>query len=123
MLKVFCSLGYLHNESVNVYTHFIGAIVAVVTSLWMYHIVHPRYDQATKEDVMVFACFFMGAAACLGMSATFHLFSNHSTRVAKFGNQLDYLGIVFLICGSFIPSIFYGFQQRPDLITKYWMMV
>lgn len=57
------------------------------------------------------------------MSATYHTISNHSLEVAKFGNQLDYLGIVFLIWGSFIPSIFYGFRDDVRLIQTYWAMI
>jgi adiponectin receptor len=52
----------------------------------------PRYEQATQQDVLVFSCFFGGAVACLGMSATYHTISNHSERVTKLGNKLDYLG-------------------------------
>jgi adiponectin receptor len=101
----------------------IGAIVAFFGFFWLYHVIHPRYETATHQDVLVFSCFFVGATACLGLSATFHLFSNHSDRVQKFGNQLDYLGIVFLIWGSFIPSIYYGFQQDPELVKRYWTMI
>jgi adiponectin receptor len=101
----------------------IGALVAVLAFFYLYNIIHPRYEAATHQDVLVFACFFAGATACLSLSATFHLFSNHSQEVQKFGNQLDYLGIVFLIWGSFIPSIYYGFQRDPELIRRYWTMI
>jgi adiponectin receptor len=57
------------------------------------------------------------------MSATFHAISNHSHEVAKFGNQLDYVGIVFLIAGSFVPSIYYGFYCELKLQRVYWAMV
>jgi adiponectin receptor len=108
------SLAYLHNETVNIYTHLIGAL---------YHVLGSRYETATREDVWVFCCFFLGAVACLGMSATFHTISNHSHEVARWGNQLDYAGIVFLIWGSFIPVLYYGFQDDPQLMQTYWAMV
>jgi adiponectin receptor len=117
------SLGYLHNESVNIWTHLIGAALAVLTGLCLYVIVRPRFEMATREDVIVFSCFFLGAVACLGMSATYHTISNHSQAVAKFGNRLDYMGIVVLIWGSFIPSIHYGFSGEPNLVRVYWTMV
>ena len=75
------------------------------------------------EDVFVFGCFFLGAIICLGMSATYHTISNHSHEVAQCGNKLDYLGIVFLIWGSFIPVLYYGFQKDPQLMYRYWTMV
>lgn len=60
---------------------------------------------------------------CLGMSATYHALANHSERVARAGNRLDYLGIVVLIWGSFVPSIYYGFAREPALVRGYWSMV
>lgn len=117
------SLCYLHNETVNIYSHLLGAIAAILTSIVLYSTLGSRYDTASKEDVIVFACFFGGAAACLGMSATFHTLANHSQTVSRAYNRLDYLGIVFLIWGSFIPSLYYGFQEQPDLVRTYWTMI
>ena len=37
------------------------------------------------------------------------MISSHSQRVAAFGNQLDYLGIVILMWGFTIPTVYYGF--------------
>lgn len=121
--KSLSSIGYLHNESVNIWTHLIGAMLAAVAGVVMHYAIRPRLAMATGEDVMVFACFFLGAVGCLGMSATYHTLSNHSEAVAKFGNRLDYMGIVLLIWGSFIPSIYYGFSAEPALRRTYWTMV
>lgn len=60
---------------------------------------------------------------CLGISAFYHTISNHSHAVNRFGNQLDYLGIIALITGSFMPSIYYGFYCDPFLQRVYWGMV
>jgi adiponectin receptor len=121
--RSFASLSYIHNETVNIYTHLLGAFASLISAAYMFSLIKPRYEKATTEDVMVFACFFGGAAACLGMSATFHTISNHSPTVSKVGNQLDYVGIVCLIWGSFIPSIFYAFAREPAHIAVYWSMV
>lgn len=121
--KSFGSLGYLHNESVNIFSHLIPSIGSVVLAIALYRVVVPRYESITQGDILAFACFFAGAAFCLGMSATFHTISNHSHLVARFGNKLDYVGIVFLITGSFIPSVYYGFYCHPHLQRTYWTMV
>lgn len=121
--KSFSSLGYVHNESVNIYTHLLGAIFFTVGGALLYTTVRPRYATADVSDIIAFGCFFLGAALCLGMSATYHTISNHSPMVAKFGNKLDYVGIVCLITGSFIPSVFYGFYCHPHLQEFYWTMV
>lgn len=117
------SITYLHNESVNIWTHLIGAILATVAAIVLYRQVGPQLYLVDANDVMVFSCFFAGTIACLTMSATYHTLSNHSESVAKFGNRLDYMGIVFLIWGSFIPSIYYGFSAEPNLRRTYWTMV
>ncbi|RDW94390.1 HlyIII-domain-containing protein [Coleophoma crateriformis] len=121
--KSFASLGYLHNESVNIYSHLFGAIIFSVAGIFMFKEIKPRYSSAAPSDIFAFGCFFAGAAACLGMSATYHAISNHSPIVAKFGNKLDYVGIVSLITGSFIPCIFYGFYCHPHLQELYWTMI
>ena len=117
------SLGYLHNESVNIWTHLVGAVLAALSGVMMYCAIQPRFVMADEKDVMVFSCFFFGAVGCMGMSATYHTISNHSESVARFGNRLDYMGIILLIWGSFIPSIYYGFSAEPALIRVYWTMV
>ncbi|KAI7213727.1 HlyIII-domain-containing protein [Hortaea werneckii] len=121
--KSAASITQLHNESINIWTHLIGATLAFTAGMTIYTRLRPRFAQATEEDVLVFSCFFLGAIACLGMSSTYHTISNHSEAVAKFGNRLDYIGIVFLIWGSFIPSIYYGFATEPTLIRLYWTQI
>ncbi|CAG8950711.1 hypothetical protein HYFRA_00002921 [Hymenoscyphus fraxineus] len=122
-LKSFASLGYLHNESVNIYSHLLGGLAFIVIGLFLYTEIAPRYETANSADIIVFGCFFVGAALCLGMSGTYHAISNHSPLVSKFGNKLDYVGIVFMITGSFIPSIYYGFYCHPHLQETYWTMI
>lgn len=117
------SLFYIHNETGNVYTHLLPAFVFAGFSAFFYRSIAVRYEYASPEDRYVFACFFAGCVGCLGMSGTYHLLSNHSHAVAQFGNKLDYLGIVSLIWGSFVPSIYYGFACEPVLVKTYWTMI
>jgi adiponectin receptor len=107
--KSWKSLLYLHNETVNIYTHLIGALFIFVSGIALYSTLSPRY--------------FAGAVACLGMSATYHTIQNHSHEVAVWGNKLDYLGIVFLIWGSFVPVLYYAFGDEPELRKTYWAMI
>ena len=55
--------------------------------------------------------------------SSFHIISNHSPRVNVLGNQLDYLGVVILMWGSTIPSVYYGYYCDPTLQKLYWTMV
>ncbi len=119
-LRSFQSLFYMHNESVNIHTHLLGSFLFSFISLTVYAI---ELHSVSAADICVFGCFFLGAVICLAMSAIFHTISNHSPGVAQFGNQLDYIGIVFLITGSFIPSVYYGFYCDLSLQHLYWCMV
>ena len=115
----FQSLFYLHNESVNIHSHLLGAFLFLCLSFSIYAFC--EYP-VSSSDIIAFSCFFLGAVACLGMSAIYHTISNHSPSVNRFSNQLDYVGIVALITGSFIPSVYYGFCCEPGLQKVYWAM-
>lgn len=122
----FASLSYVHNETVNIWSHLLGAIAflllaaaGVFVVVFLEHEIAPRYASASRTDVFVFGCFFAGAIACLGMSATYHCLSNHSPVVAKWGNKLDYAGIVLLIVGSYVPAMYYGFRCHTRLMSLY----
>ncbi|RKK13906.1 hypothetical protein BFJ66_g3605 [Fusarium oxysporum f. sp. cepae] len=119
----FRSLFYLHNESVNIWSHLLGAIVFLASAAYVDRVVRPRYESASSADVLVFACFFGGAVVCLGMSATYHTLSNHSDTVSKWGNKLDYTGIVALIVGSYVPALYYGFFCLPNLMAFYLWVI
>lgn len=77
------SLFYLHNESVNIHSHLLGAFLFFFISLSMY--TFERYSVKTA-DIMAFSCFFAGVITCLGISAGFHLISNHSPQLSRFGS-------------------------------------
>ncbi len=121
--RCFQSLGYIHNETVNIYSHIIGAAIFLTAPVYTYRALYLRYPLADQADIFVFSTFFYGVSTCFILSAIYHIISNHSPRVQKFGNQLDYLGIVILMWGSTIPSIYYGFYCDPRLQKIYWANV
>lgn len=106
-----------------------------------YNALWPRYTTASTADKVVFSTFFFGVATCFALSASFHVFNNHSENVHIFGNQLDYvcaysrsidlkttnerlqLGIVILMWGSTIPCVYYGFYCTPELQRTYYSLV
>lgn len=121
--RSFTSIFHIHNETVNIWSHLIPALLSLPGAAVLYTILKPRYDRASSADVAAMSCFFIGAAVCLGMSSTFHTLSNHSPKVSKMWNQLDYAGIACLIAGSFVPSVYYGFWCEPKKQLLYWTMV
>lgn len=121
--RSFQSILQWHNESVNIWSHLIPGSLSLPGAFLLCSVLRPRYERASVADVYAMGCFFIGAALCLGMSAIYHTLCDHSPNVAKFWNQLDYVGIAVLIAGSFVPSVYYGFWCDPQLQLIYWSMV
>ncbi|KAF1992596.1 Hly-III related protein [Aulographum hederae CBS 113979] len=113
----------IHNETVNIWSHLIGAALFFGLPIPVYRELSPRYQSASTADILVFSTFFFGVAICFLLSATFHIVNNHSEHINIIGNQLDYLGIVILMWGSTIPCVYYGFFCDPTLQYMYWGMV
>ncbi|TFK49074.1 HlyIII-domain-containing protein [Heliocybe sulcata] len=128
--------GYLHNETVNIHSHLIGAALFV-------YILCTRdsaHTTTTWRDDAVFTISLSSAIFCLLGSAGMHTFSCHSEpvrlssyvpgivsprppQVCARGHALDYTGIVVLIVGSFFPCIYYGFYCEPRLQWLYLSII
>lgn len=104
------SLFYLHNESVNIYSHLLPGLFCLVLILIAKYFI-PIFTTTTSKDYFFINLFFFGACTCLILSSTFHCLKSHSLYVAKFGNKLDYLGIVVLISTSMVSILYYGFYD------------
>ncbi|KAJ3173530.1 hypothetical protein HDU88_002616 [Geranomyces variabilis] len=115
------SLTYLHNETGNVLSHGFGALGFVILAHLFYGWL--TVETGTWADVLIMGAFFLGAVVCLGLSTTFHLCCCHSRGVAAIWLRGDYVGIVTLIMGSLVPSIYYGFFCNPSLQALYLTVV
>ncbi|KAJ1926995.1 hypothetical protein IWQ60_003334 [Tieghemiomyces parasiticus] len=111
--RCFHSLFYLHNETGNVYSHLLGALLFVAFGVLAAGYMEHHRSTILWQDALVMFAFIAGAVGCLGMSATFHLVSCHSHEVSIQWNKCDYLGIVLLTVGSFYPPIYYSFYCYP----------
>lgn len=117
------SMLHWHNESVNIWTHFLPGILCIPFGIFLYNSLRLRYELASSADIYAMACFFIGAGSGMSMSGIYHTLSNHSPNIAKFWNQLDYVGIALMIWGSFVPSVYYGFWCDAAAKMTYWVMV
>ena len=75
------------------------------------------------SEKLIFLTFFIGAIMCLACSTLFHTVSCHSEFVSAVFSRLDYAGIAFLIVGSIIPWLYYGFYCQPYTKTTYIVVV
>lgn len=117
------SLSRLHNQSVNIYSHLVGTTFFIGYSCWFHRELATRYITASKTDIFVIDCFFLGAILCLGFSTTFHTLANHSAGIYQTWLLFDMIGILCLTIGSFFPGVYYGFYCEPEFIRRYWTMV
>ncbi|KAK7993956.1 transcription Factor IIF- Rap30/Rap74- interaction [Apiospora arundinis] len=106
---------YLHNETVSIFSHVVGALLFLSLP---YHIFHteipPRYAVATAADMVVCSVYFGGVAICFTLSTIFHTFMSHSPTVYARGMQLDFQGILLLMWGSTAPLAYYSFGETPS---------
>ena len=126
-LECFTSWSYLHNETVNIFSHLIPSFFALVialaletvsTKLFLFH-----YPKATRGDIIAFALYLLSASLCLGISAAYHTLMNHSELVSNLWLRMDFLGIIILIEGCFVSGIYMTFYCEPSLQRLYWGMV
>ena len=110
-------------NSVNIHSHLTGSLLFFSLPAWTFTAVFDEFPTTNRFDFVVFSTFFFGVAICFLLSSTFHITNNHSQHVAAFGNQLDYLGIVLLMWGATIPSVYYGFHDEIKLRNIYWSIV
>ncbi|RKP27579.1 hemolysin-III related-domain-containing protein [Syncephalis pseudoplumigaleata] len=120
--RCIASLGYIHNETGNIYSHAVGALLFLGLTGFTAHMISEQ-STANWSDSLVFYVFLSGAIICLGLSATFHLFSCHSEKVSANWNRCDYIGIVALIVGSFYPIVYYAFYCHPVARNVYLAVI
>lgn len=115
---------YLHNESCNIYSHFLPAVLYLALHWYLFSSYLPsRYQTLSKGDELILSPFLSTVVLCLGASSLYHTFLNHSASIARRWLLCDYMGIITLIQGCFISGIYFGFYCEPYLQRLYWTMV
>lgn len=109
----------VHNETGNVWTHFLGFFVFILLS---WHV----FSSVLREDpshYVVFILFIAGCLTCMLSSTVYHLLSCHSLRTMEATMCCDYCGISSLIIGSFIPPVYFAFGCQPYARIGYLTMI
>jgi adiponectin receptor len=119
-MKCFQSLGYWHNETVNIYSHLLPSSILLLSVVYYINYQLTMYaNYLGVWEKWNFIQFGVACTFCLFMSSTFHCVKSHSHKVSKFGNQLDYFGIIILITCSLISIVLFTYYDRP--LYKYGM--
>lgn len=110
----------LHTETVNIWTHLVGALLFVAIAIYTFSL--PKTEGSFYEKLII-AFFFTGAITCLFFSAFYHMFSCYSPRVSEIFRKLDYCGISILTMGSFVPWLYYAFYCDYAYRTAYLILI
>lgn len=119
----FRSWSYIHNESVNIYSHLIPAVIFLLGEWYILQYMTSRYSDITGVDIFIISFFLLTAVICLGLSTTYHTLMNHSSEVEQLWLRLDLVGIVVLTLGDFVSGIYMVFWCEPLERKIYWSMV
>ena len=119
----FGSLLYIHNESVNIYSHLIPAILFIPGEWYIQRYLACRYPGLTGADFIAFSIFMLAAITCMSLSAIYHILLNHSQHMEHICLRLDMLGIVIFILGDLVLGIYMVFWCEPLPRNIYWSMV
>ncbi|OTA92190.1 hypothetical protein M434DRAFT_22031 [Hypoxylon sp. CO27-5] len=111
---------YMHNETMNIYTHLVPAAALLVSGI-VYGLAH--LQGRSSGDAGVVAALLLSAVACLGLSSAYHTLMCHSRQVEAFWLRLDFVGIILLILGSFVSGIYVGFWCETLERKIYWSMI
>ena len=117
------SIGYIHNESGSIYSHLFPAIFAVYCEYLLLQYFRDFYPDATDTELRIFSSYFIGAAICFTLSATYHTLLNHSEFVANMSLRCDYIGILTLTLGKFITGVYMCFYCEETWQKVYWTMI
>lgn len=111
------SLFYLHNESLNIWTHLLGLL-----SFTYLLTTKSLQNQKTglKTDFYPIAVYLITVITCLSLSTIYHTFKPVSLKTQKVLQRLDMAGISILIFGSTFAADCYFFYCE---ISLWWIYV
>ncbi|CAI2374003.1 unnamed protein product [Moneuplotes crassus] len=130
-----------HNETVNIWSHLIGAIFFFWLILSAGFYIEPTVEQMIKHyigyhnddpeiierDVFQLQqeipktpvyLFLFSAVFCMICSVVYHLLLDYSERVSFYASKLDFAGISLLICGSTCPPIYYTLYCKENELMR-----
>ena len=117
------SLKYIHNETVNIYSHLVPAVITLArtTSIHLYFRAH--YPNALWTDQLTFYLHLGLSTFCFTVSTIYHISLSHSKFYAEFWGRLDYVAILLRLVGSGMSGTYFGFYCKPILQLCYLILV
>lgn len=119
----FRSWCYFHNETINIYSHLIPAIIFLFGEWYISQHLIASHPEVTNADLVALSMFMLPATICYASSAAYHTLMNHSCTMNQFCHRLDMLGIGIFIVGDIVLGVYLIFWCETTLRNLYWLMV
>ncbi|MCJ1405416.1 hypothetical protein MMC11_008644 [Xylographa trunciseda] len=134
------SLFYLHNESVNIWSHLLAGICFFALLLTADYSIFQSVPEISISDAIAVQFYLAGATGCLFLSvsidtvfelrdtsqailtfvqAFYHCTTSHSHEISRRYLKLDYLGIVLNITSTCISAAYFGLYGDEGLKALY----
>ncbi|KAJ9144125.1 Adiponectin receptor protein 1 [Pleurostoma richardsiae] len=116
------SIFRLHNETVNIWSHTLGALLFAALFV-KFLVLASFHDGRHFADATAVGVYFVGVIVCFVLSTTFHTFSDHSPHIHRFGNELDHLGIVLVMWGTGVSGAHFAFYCHAAIRNTYFILL
>lgn len=117
------SWAYMHNQTVNIYSHLIPAVMTMALNPLLFRYLRDRFPDVPLADRLALHAYLASSSLCLRTSALHHTFVCHSAAYSHFWARLDSVGIALQITGSLVTFIHFAFYCKPRLQIFYCSMV
>ena len=118
------------DTAVNVWSHLIAAmyfLLEFINLVYLKRTLSSRnlFGRLTSDsDLAAISPYCLCVTVCFTLSATFHAFSDHSCYVHRLGNNLDHVGIVFVLWGTGVSCTHFALRCAPsDLRFVYFAVI
>ena len=121
-LDCFKSILDINNETVNIWSHFIGVLIVLAVAFYFYP-TSVNFSFSSKVDVWITAFFLVAACKALICSTVYHTMNSISNQnlMERFA-CVDYTGISMLIAASIITGEYTAFYCQPRSQVVYMTM-
>jgi len=98
----------LSNETINIWTHFLGAILFVFLTFSINDFLKGLHLAGFEDHIIVTVC-CLCFLCCLLFSVFYHVFNCQSKEQFDYCFRLDLAGISISLCGIYFSSFYYAF--------------
>ena len=115
------SMFSIHNDTFNIWSHLSGAILFLILLPYTIRLINEENSDDTRGrlDATAFSIYLIGGILMYSCSVVYHVFWPMSKSTAITCAKVDYMGIVFMIWGSYYPFIRFLFYDDPKIYVTY----